>query len=348
MSPSVQVTTRIPVSLQSAPFGSRREGARTLRARRLSGPARSTVSTLPLMTSKIPVRGGRKGQQHRAAPDDLRSYAVTPASPVTVTGAVPGQARTPGVREEGAGRHGRPAGSETEGAGRQAEAGVPGGREPATVRGAGPHPGAAAPAQPAEGVAGQRYRSPGRTSSQGPVEDFGDGLRCPALRAHGVVAGQGSEGVAVERVRYRWRDEYEGDPEYQRILAAMERPWWKRPVPIVGGVVAGAVASFFLGGALMSTGSSSGTSSPAPWVQGQGDAALLECKNSYYVTDQGQVLPKQPGAPRPDGRDQAVSGGSRTVSTSSSFRSASDEATCRTRNGPCWSHTWSACPAPPR
>ncbi|QUW84005.1 hypothetical protein SMIR_36685 [Streptomyces mirabilis] len=37
------------------------------------------------MTSKIPVRGGRKGQQHRAAPDDLRSYAVTPASPVTVT-----------------------------------------------------------------------------------------------------------------------------------------------------------------------------------------------------------------------------------------------------------------------
>ena len=37
------------------------------------------------MTSKIPVRGGRKGQQHRATPDDLRSYTVSPASPVTVT-----------------------------------------------------------------------------------------------------------------------------------------------------------------------------------------------------------------------------------------------------------------------
>lgn len=36
------------------------------------------------MTSKIPVRGGRKGQQHRATPDDLRSYTVSPASPVTV------------------------------------------------------------------------------------------------------------------------------------------------------------------------------------------------------------------------------------------------------------------------
>ncbi|MEW2276006.1 hypothetical protein [Streptomyces griseofuscus] len=37
------------------------------------------------MTSKIPVRGGRKGQQHRATPDDLHSYTVSPASPVTVT-----------------------------------------------------------------------------------------------------------------------------------------------------------------------------------------------------------------------------------------------------------------------
>ncbi|MFE7357437.1 hypothetical protein ACFU8Q_30875 [Streptomyces sp. NPDC057543] len=37
------------------------------------------------MTSEIPVRGGRKGQQHRATPDDLRSYTVSPASPVTVT-----------------------------------------------------------------------------------------------------------------------------------------------------------------------------------------------------------------------------------------------------------------------
>jgi hypothetical protein len=37
------------------------------------------------MASKIPVRGSRKGQQHRATPDDLRSYTVSPASPVTVT-----------------------------------------------------------------------------------------------------------------------------------------------------------------------------------------------------------------------------------------------------------------------
>ncbi|MFV5998538.1 hypothetical protein ACNPQM_40865 [Streptomyces sp. NPDC056231] len=37
------------------------------------------------MTSEIPVRGGRKGQQHRATPDNLRSYTVSPASPVTVT-----------------------------------------------------------------------------------------------------------------------------------------------------------------------------------------------------------------------------------------------------------------------
>ncbi|MET9388455.1 hypothetical protein ABZY09_47755 [Streptomyces sp. NPDC002928] len=37
------------------------------------------------MASEIPVRGGRKGQQHRATPDDLRSYTVSPASPVTVT-----------------------------------------------------------------------------------------------------------------------------------------------------------------------------------------------------------------------------------------------------------------------
>lgn len=129
-----------------------------------------------------------------------------------------------------------------------------------------------------------------------------------------------------------WRDECETSSENQRILAAMERPWWKRPV-VTGGVVALAVASFFLGGALMGSRDSSSPSSPNPWVQGQVDdqtqnsqqqnnppdrvaagqkfqilnkfctqqaggpydvseAALLECKNSYYVTDQGQVLPK--------------------------------------------------------
>ncbi|MDF3300139.1 hypothetical protein [Streptomyces tropicalis] len=125
-----------------------------------------------------------------------------------------------------------------------------------------------------------------------------------------------------------WRGEYENHPEYQRILVGMERPWWKRPAALWGGVVAVAVASFFLGGALMGSGSSSDPASPAPWVQGQVDdqsrnnqpagvsaaqkfqilnkfcnqqaggpynvseSALMECKNSYYVTDQGQILPK--------------------------------------------------------
>ncbi|MEV6840552.1 hypothetical protein AB0N17_39765 [Streptomyces sp. NPDC051133] len=127
-----------------------------------------------------------------------------------------------------------------------------------------------------------------------------------------------------------WRDEY--DPEYQAILTRMETPWWKRPVALWGGVAAVAVASFFLGGAVLGSDGSSGTSSPDPWVQGQVDqsqndqqqnnqpagvspaqkfqiltrfctqqaggptnvdeAALMECKNDYYVTDQGQVLPK--------------------------------------------------------
>ncbi|MFF7927373.1 hypothetical protein ACFZDP_40705 [Streptomyces mirabilis] len=73
----------------------------------------------------------------------------------------------------------------------------------------------------------------------------------------------------MKRVRYRWRDEYESDPEYQKILARLEKPWWKRPVTIVGSVAAVAVASFSLGGALMGSGGSSGTSSPDPWQQGQ-------------------------------------------------------------------------------
>jgi hypothetical protein len=132
----------------------------------------------------------------------------------------------------------------------------------------------------------------------------------------------------VKRVRYRWRDEYDSDPEYQRILAAMERPWWKRPVTLVTGVAAVAVASFFLGGAVLGSDGGSGASSPDPSVQGQvsdqsqnnqpvgvtasqkfqilnkfctqqaggpynvSEAALMECKNSYEVTDQGMVMPK--------------------------------------------------------
>ncbi|WP_406357446.1 hypothetical protein OHB56_33580 [Streptomyces sp. NBC_01635] len=70
---------------------------------------------------------------------------------------------------------------------------------------------------------------------------------------------------------YGWRDEYEVDPESQRILAAMESPWWKRPLTLWGSVVAVAVGSFFLGGAVLGTGDSSDPSSPSPWVQDQMD-----------------------------------------------------------------------------
>ncbi|MFF3927797.1 hypothetical protein [Streptomyces hirsutus] len=131
---------------------------------------------------------------------------------------------------------------------------------------------------------------------------------------------------------YGWRDEYEVDPQYQRILAAMESPWWKRPLALWSGVVAVAVGSFFLGGAVLGSGDSSAPSSPSPWVKDQMDdqsegneqqndqpagisaaqksqilskfcnqqaggpynvseAAYLECLQSYYVTNQGQVLP---------------------------------------------------------
>ncbi|MER7309955.1 hypothetical protein E5082_29945 [Streptomyces griseoluteus] len=68
-----------------------------------------------------------------------------------------------------------------------------------------------------------------------------------------------------------WRDEYENDPEYQRILARAEMPWWKRPVALWGGVVAVAVGSFFLGGAVLGSGDSSGTPSQDSWVQDQMD-----------------------------------------------------------------------------
>jgi hypothetical protein len=132
----------------------------------------------------------------------------------------------------------------------------------------------------------------------------------------------------VKRVWYRWRDEYESDPEYQRILARMETPWWTRPVAMLGGVIAIAVASFFLGGAVLGSDGGSGTSAPDPRVQGQTDdqsqdnqpagltyqqkqqilfkfctssqmrgepgdsSAFPTCMGSYEVTDQGMVMPK--------------------------------------------------------
>ncbi|MGW4568758.1 hypothetical protein ACWEN3_42595 [Streptomyces sp. NPDC004561] len=138
----------------------------------------------------------------------------------------------------------------------------------------------------------------------------------------------GLEGVAVEQAPDGWRNEYETRPEYKAILSRMETPWWKRPLALWGGVVGVAAASFFLGGAVLGSDGGSGTSSPDPWIQGQLDdqsqnnqpvgvtaaqkfqilnkfctqqaggpydvseSALMECKNTYYVTDQGQVLPK--------------------------------------------------------
>ncbi|MFJ4517462.1 hypothetical protein [Streptomyces sp. NPDC088816] len=95
-----------------------------------------------------------------------------------------------------------------------------------------------------------------------------------------------------------------------------------------GGVVAVAVASFFLGGVVLGSDGGSGASSPDPWVQGQVDdqsqnnqpagltyqqkdqilfkfctssqmrgepgdsSAFPTCMGSYYVTDQGMVMPK--------------------------------------------------------
>jgi negative regulator of sigma E activity len=128
--------------------------------------------------------------------------------------------------------------------------------------------------------------------------------------------------VAVKRVRYRWRDEYERDPEYQRILARLELPWWKRPVVQVA-VVASAAA--FVVGALIGS-AQDRTDSPSPsssnQVQSQNDkpagltyqqkqqilfkfctsdqmrgpvgdsSAFPTCMGDYYVTDQGMVMPK--------------------------------------------------------
>ncbi|MGV9255234.1 hypothetical protein [Streptomyces sp. NPDC003697] len=127
---------------------------------------------------------------------------------------------------------------------------------------------------------------------------------------------------------YGRRGEYGNPPQYQRPLAGTEKPWWRRPVTLWVGVGAVAAASFFLGGAVLGSDDGSGASSPDPWVQGQVDdqsqnnqptgvsaaqkfqilsrfcnqqaggpynvseSALMECTNDYYVTDQGQVLPK--------------------------------------------------------
>ncbi|GHD95775.1 hypothetical protein [Streptomyces naganishii] len=156
--------------------------------------------------------------------------------------------------------------------------------------------------------------------------------RTPDLPPRPASAPTAHLAIGSDAVPHGWRDEWESDPEYRKILARMEMPRWKRPVVLWSGVVAVAVASFFLGGAVLGSGGGSGTSSPDPWVQGQGDqsqndqqqnnqpvgltpaqksqiltkyckqqaggpynvseAGLLECLQSYEVTDQGMVMPK--------------------------------------------------------
>ncbi|GAA4537791.1 hypothetical protein GCM10023097_01230 [Streptomyces collinus] len=131
----------------------------------------------------------------------------------------------------------------------------------------------------------------------------------------------GLEGVAVKRVRYRWRDEYENDPEYQRILARMQTPWWKRPVVQVA-VVASA-AAFVVGVLIGNAQDDTDTPSSSPSVQTQQDnhpagltyqqkrqilfkfctssqmrgepgdsSAFPTCMGDYYVTEQGMVMPR--------------------------------------------------------
>ncbi|PPS71991.1 hypothetical protein BV882_20220 [Streptomyces sp. 46] len=125
----------------------------------------------------------------------------------------------------------------------------------------------------------------------------------------------------MKRVRYRWRDEYESDPEYQRILARLELPWWKRPVVQVA-VVASA-AAFVVGALIGNAHEDTDTPSSSPSAQTQQDnqpagltyqqkqqilfkfctssqmrgapgdsSAFPTCMASYEVTDQGMVMPK--------------------------------------------------------
>ncbi|MFF3448299.1 hypothetical protein ACFYXJ_14335 [Streptomyces sp. NPDC002667] len=136
----------------------------------------------------------------------------------------------------------------------------------------------------------------------------------------------------MEDTSYVLPEDHESDPEYQAILARLEKPWWQRPALLVSGGLAAVVLAFLAGFWVGGSDSGSRTSSPDPWVQGQLDdqaqnnrqqnnqpagvsaaqkfqilsrfctqqaggpydvseAAFMECQRSYYVTDQGQVLP---------------------------------------------------------
>ncbi len=121
-----------------------------------------------------------------------------------------------------------------------------------------------------------------------------------------------------------WREEFETHPEYQRILARLEKPWWNQPVTwVLGGAVA-LTAAFLMGGWLLGSDDSTDTPSQAPATQSQtgndqpatlsfqekqqilnkfcnssqmrgpaGDSSAFPiCMGSYYVTDQGMVMPK--------------------------------------------------------
>lgn len=153
-------------------------------------------------------------------------------------------------------------------------------------------------------------------------------ILCAArLYAHDLSAGW-AEGVAMNEVPSGWQDEYERHPEYQAILARLETPWWRRPVTLM---IAGAIAVaavFSLGVWVGRSSDGSDTTSPTPSVQGQRDdgsqndqpaglgyqerqqilskfcnssqmrggpgdsSAFPTCMASYYVTDQGMVMPK--------------------------------------------------------
>lgn len=132
----------------------------------------------------------------------------------------------------------------------------------------------------------------------------------------------------MENTPYVLPEDYESDPEYQAILAKLERPWWQSTAAMV---VGGAIAGILVGAAAMSvigpfggaSEDSSGSPSQSPRPQQPqniqptgltyqqknqilfkfctssqmrgpaGDSsAYPTCMGSYYVTEQGMVMPK--------------------------------------------------------
>ncbi|MFE4651542.1 hypothetical protein [Streptomyces sp. NPDC056707] len=120
-----------------------------------------------------------------------------------------------------------------------------------------------------------------------------------------------------------------GYPAVSPVLPAPSRPWWKQPVMLLPVVVAAVAVAFFIGFAVGQSSGRTDTLPPPTQTQDErsstqpqsdqpagvtasqkfqilnkfcdqqaggpynvSESALLECKSSYYVTDQGQVLPK--------------------------------------------------------